>query len=37
MEALSLKPWIRNHADREDRVDSMRWIRSGRLLLTSDK
>ena len=31
-----VKPWAWNQADKVERVDSMRWMRSGRLALTSD-
>ena len=27
LDALSFRPWAWNHADRAERVDSMRWIR----------
>ena len=36
LDVLSLSPCAWNHDAREARVDSMRWIRLGRLRLTSD-
>ena len=33
---LSFRPWAWSHVASEDRVDSMRWIREGRLHLRSD-